>query len=221
MDSGAEPLGRQRRARPVLRPGPLARPLGLVDRHPWWSAALLLLFAGSLVYTYAGTVARETFRQSWLPQSSVPLTLDGMAFMKVAYPDDYAGITWLNAHVRGTPVIAEAGNSYYNWRSRVAQFTGLPDVQGGIHEGEQRYGDELTRDVDVRALYTSPRPADAWSIIRRYGIRYIYVGFSERQCAPDQCYSKAGLDKFNRMVGHGLRVAFRHGRLTIYEVTRA
>ena len=109
-------------------------------------------------------------------------TLDGMAFMKVAYPGDYAGITWLNNHVRGAPVIAEAGNAYYDWRSRVSMFTGLPTIINGIHEGEQRYADEIdpsvlcddTRDPaacqqrvhsrpdDLATLYTSPRIDDAW-----------------------------------------------------------
>lgn len=207
------------------------------DRHAVWTAVLLILVAGSLVYTYAGTIARETYRQSWLPERSVPLTLDGMAFMRVAYPGDYAGITWLNAHVAGTPVIAEAYDPShgYTWYSRVSMFTGLPDVINGIHEGEQRFGDELdpsslcsrapssstclerlhSRADDVQMLYASARTTDAWHIIREYGIRYIYVGFSERQRYPAR-----GLAKFRTMTGHGLAVAFHRRNTTIYQVTR-
>jgi uncharacterized membrane protein len=110
----------------------------------------------------------------------------------------------------------------------------------GIHESEQRWPDELdptslcngasnstaclstthSRIYDVNALYDSPNPSEAWRVIKTYGVRYIYVGFSERQCTAVQCYSRAGLSKFDRMVGHGLRVAFRTGQTTIYEVTR-
>lgn len=217
-----------------------------MDRHALWSGALALLFGASLVYTYAGTVARETYRTSWLPESSVPFTLDGMAFMKVAYPEDYAAINWLNANVRGAPVIAEAyTREGYTWPSRVAMFTGLPDIFNGIHEQEQRWGDELdpsglcntapsptacsaqvhAREDDVTTLYNSPNVSDAWRVIRTYGVRYIYVGFAETHCLRDQstpavCYSHAGIGKFRRMVGHGLTVEFHIGNTTIYRVTR-
>jgi uncharacterized membrane protein len=211
------------------------------NRRPWWSLSFFLLLLASLVYTWGGTISRETYRTSWLPENSVPFTLDGMAFMRVAYPEDYAAISWLNGHVTGAPVIAEAGGAYYNWRSRVSMFTGLPTIVNGIHEAEQRYDDELnpsdlcgqsrdpaacsgrlhSRTDDVQTLYSSPRIGDAWRIIRRYGVRYIYVGFSERQCTQSSCYSKAGLAKFDRMVGHGLRIAFRRDKTTIYQVTSA
>ena len=223
------------------------RLVATVERRPLWSGCLALLAIGCLIYTYAGTVSRETVRSNWLPESSVPFTLDGMAFMKVAYPEDFRAISWLNAHVAGAPVIAEADGTpqhvgtYYDWRSRVSQFTGLPDILSGIHEGEQRWPDEIdptsrcanvlnanaclqtthSRIYDVNALYDSPKTSEAWRVIKTYGVRYIYVGFSERQCTSVQCYSRAGLNKFNRMVGHGLQIAFRTGNTTIYEVTRA
>jgi YYY domain-containing protein len=213
---------------------PLAVAEQFIDRHLLWSLALAILVLGSLVYTYAGTVARETYRAAWLPENSVPLTLDGMAFMKVAYPGDYVGISWLNAHVTGAPVIAEAADGYYQWPSRVSMFTGLPDIINGNHQPEQRYGDEIdptglcgsaphpaacngqahSRDDDLKRLYSSTSTADKESVIRAYDVRYIYVGFSERLQFP-----AAGLRTFQGMVGHGLQVAFRHGTTVIYRVT--
>ena len=199
--------------------GPLRQ---IFDRRPFWSACLVLLVLGSLIYTFAGTVARETYRTTWLPENSVPFTLDGMAFMKVAYPGDYAGITWLNAHVHGAQVIAEADDAYYNWKSRVSMFTGLPTIINGIHEAEQRFPDQPgTRAADVNTLYSSSSISDAWRIIRTYGVRYIFVGFSETHCADTPCYPKIGLAKFDRMVGHGLVVAYRHPGVTIYKVSTA
>jgi uncharacterized membrane protein len=223
-------------------PASWSRPLRLFERYPWWSTALVALLLASLVYTYGGTMNRESFRTMWLPQNSVPLTLDGAAFMKVSYPQDYAGIQWLNAHVSGAPVIAEAHapQNGYTWPSRVSMFTGLPDIINGIHEGEQRYQDELdpsvnctdtrnpgqcaithaSRDADLTTLYSSPFGKDKWRIIRKYGVKYIFVGFSESHCIQDVCYSKAGLAAFKGMLGHGLKVAFHAPGVTIYEVTR-
>lgn len=207
----------------------VGRGMALAEQRPIWTLCLVLLVAASLIYSYAGTISRETYRTTWLPEASVPFTLDGMAFMKVAYPNDYAGISWLNAHVRGAQVVAEADDAYYNWRSRVSMFTGLPDIINGIHEAEQRYSDELdpsqlcgassqpclthSRADDVKTLYNSPNPSDAWRIIHTYGVRYIYVGFSERQS-----FGRMGLAKFSHMVGRGLRIVFHHGDTTIYQV---
>ncbi|HZS93976.1 MAG TPA: DUF2298 domain-containing protein, partial [Chloroflexota bacterium] len=203
---------------------PWSRILALVDRRPLWSIALAGLIIGSCIYTYAGTAARETYRETWLPENSVPLTLDGAAFLKVAYPADYAGIQWLNAHVRGAPIVAEApecGFCSYDWAGRVAEFTGLPDVQGGIHEGEQRWGDNLTRGGVVNLLFSSMSTRTAWTLIHRYGIGYIFVGFLETHCTYEYgrraiCYPDAGITKFHRMVGHGLAIAFHRPGITIY-----
>ncbi|GAC1508062.1 MAG: hypothetical protein NVS2B16_04310 [Chloroflexota bacterium] len=204
-----------------------------------WVSALAILALASLIYPYAGTVSRETYRSTWLPEGSVPFTLDGMAFMKVAYPGEYRAITWLNTHVAGAQVIAEASNPWYDWRSRVSMFTGLPTIVNGMHENvEQRYPDELDpgilcstasnpglcasqshpRSDDVSTLYSSTSTSEAWRIIHRYHVRYIYVGFSERQCATGQCFPHAGLNKFDRMVGHGLEKAYDREGVTIYRV---
>jgi uncharacterized membrane protein len=212
----------------------------LFERHRLWGLSFVILLVGSLVYTIGGTASRETMRSTWLPQNSVPRTLDGMAFMKVAYPAEFAAISWLNANVSGAPVIAEAGGAYYDWRSRVSMFTGLPTIINGIHEDEQRYDDEPnpqdlcagarnpdvcslqlhSRIDDLNTLYSSPSVAQAWRVIRTYGVAYIFKGFAEQVCikTKDQCYPRAGLAKFDRMVGHGLRVAFRTRGVTIYRV---
>jgi YYY domain-containing protein len=243
---GAHPVppGERSEMRPSI---PRHRLVTFLERRRLWSGCVAFLAIGCLIYTYAGTVSRETVRSNWLSESSVPFTLNGMAFMKVAYREDYRAVSWLNGHVKGAPVIAEAdgtpqyAGTYYDWRSRVSQFTGLPDILSGIHEGEQRWSDEIdptslcanarnpttclqtthSRIYDVNALYDSPQPSEAWRVIKTYGVRYIYVGFSERQCTSVQCYSRAGLSKFDRMVGHGLRIAFRTGKTTIYQVTGA
>lgn len=204
-------------------------------RTGWFVFVVALAFTigVSLIFTYAGTVSRENYRQTWLPETSVPLTLDGMAFMKVAYPDDYAGISWLNAHVRGTPIVLEADQAYYNWRSRVAQFTGLPTLYGGIYEGAQRYPDEVAgRQAALEEIYgattasvgpaTPPafqlaacaaiRPLACLTLglLRAFHVSYIYVGLMERQLWP------AGVGKFARL--SGITRVFHSGGVTIYHV---
>jgi YYY domain-containing protein len=238
---------RQRPGKRIAGLTPPARLLTLLARRQLWAIAAIFLGFGALVYSYAGASARISDRSNWIPQNSVPFTLDGMAFMKVAYPDEYAAITWLNDNVAGAPVIAEAAPGGYDWRSRVSMFTGLPTIFNGIHEQEQRYDDEMnpqdlcsqvqdpstcssqqtSRLDDLGTLYNSTDQAQKWRVIRAYGVRYIFVGVIERQCFkdpnlnPPQCYSHQGVKTFDAMVGHGLAVAYRNPGVTIYQVTGA
>lgn len=207
----------------------------LVWSRRCWLATFTFLLFGCLIYTFAGTVARETYRQTWLPENSVPLTLDGMAFMRVAYPGDYAAITWLNAHVRGTPTLIEADQADYNWRSRVVQFTGLPTLYGGIYEPAQRYPSEVAprqsvleeifstvgsgvsqsqmAQFHVAGCPTGRMAAGcfATALLRDFHVSYVYVGLMEQQLWP------RGVLKFAHMPA--LQRVFRYGRVSIYHVT--
>jgi uncharacterized membrane protein len=128
--------------------------------------------------------------------------LDGMEYLRDCQPPlcdylynsayvgrgDYEAIRWLNEHVQGAPVIAEAvGNSYSSY-GRVSVFTGLPDVVNWLgHESQwraqsQKQLDDLTkRQVDMDILYTSIDPNQIQTVLARYGITYIYVGPLEYQ----------------------------------------
>lgn len=211
---------------------------GVLRRHKWWSGAFAILLGGSLIYVYSGTISRETYRQTWLPENSVPFTLNGMAFMHAAYPGDFAAINWLNVHVKGTPVIIEADQAGYNWRSRVVQFTGLPTLFGGIYEPAQRYASEIApRQSVLEEIYgatdssvsgvtlkqfgvTRCRPGSpaatpciATQLLRAYHVSYVYVGLMERQLWAQ------GVRKFAHM--RALRRVFHYRDVSIYHVRGA
>ena len=57
---------------------------------------------------------------------------------------DYEAIHWLQDNVSGTPIIAEAKVGYYREGGmRVAAYTGLPSILGGLHQNEQRYASQV------------------------------------------------------------------------------
>lgn len=111
-----------------------------------------------------------------------------------------AAIDWLNEHVEGTPVILEApGDRYraYVYEGRISAFTGLPTLLGwGGHEHQWRgnYEEPARREPDIQALYTTPDPDQALSLLKRYGIQYVYVGPLERSRYPSE-----GLEKFAKI----------------------
>ncbi len=190
-----------------------------------WTALLVVLILSCSIFLSEGTGARIQDHQLWMavqpPAQSANYTptLDGFAFVRAWYPGDAQAISWLNAHVQGSPVILEATAPVsYQWFGRVSVYTGLPDVLGWPdHVGEQRYNTQPTnRLADVGILYTTTDTTQTLALLHLYHVRYIYVGDLERQTYAQK--SSAGLDKFNAMVGTALRIAYQANGVTIYEV---
>jgi YYY domain-containing protein len=193
-------------------------------RWMWKTVTIALLFA-SFLFVPLGVPARVTDR---FPTATPPIgTLDGMAYMTVGsytWPDasyridlshDYEAIQWLLDHVKGTPVLAEAGLAYYREGGlRVSSYTGLPTLVG-MHQSEQRYGDLVgRRESKTRELFDTPDLATAWSIIEELDISLIYIGQLER--APG-VYSAMGIAKFAAMAEAGmLYEVYRNPEVVIY-----
>ena len=123
-------------------------------------------------------------------------------------PDEAAAMVWLRSAPDG--VVAEAVGGAYSAYARVSIYTGLPTVLGwGNHEGQWRDGAlQGSRAQDIETLYTSRDWTATQEIIKRYNIRYIYIGNLERTTYH------VNEEKFNFF----LKPAFQQGIVTIYEV---
>lgn len=196
-------------------------------RRRVWLAGLAFLTTLAALYPLLATPAKWQVRMS----PSAPHTLNGMAFMAtttysernqtVALVHDYEAIQWLQAHVVGSPVIAEAhsDNPYRSIGSRVAMYTGLPTIIGwDWHQRQQRavLPDSRVpqRIQDVTELYNTPDPAAARAILTRYNVGYIYVGVLEHLY-----YTSQGLAKFEQMAQAGVLMrVYQNDEVTIYAV---
>lgn len=74
----------------------------------------------------------------------------------------------------------------------------------------------LNRLTDIGIIYTTQDQNLALTLLHHYHVRYICVGALERVVYAQQ--SVGGLDKFDAMIGGSLRVIYRSGGVTIYEV---
>ncbi len=169
----------------------LARFLARGPRWVAWVSAVLV--ALGLVYPALAIPTRAR-------EYGGPPTLDGAAHLRALYGPDMAAIDWLNAYVEGVPVILEApGDRYraYVYEGRVSAFTGLPTLLGwGGHEHQWRgnYDEPARREPDIQTLYTTTDTDQALSLLRRYGIQYVYIGPLEQSRYPPD-----GLAKFARI----------------------
>jgi len=169
-----------------------------------WRLALTALVLGGLVYPVLATPNKAGDFGS-------PPTLDGMAWLETAHPDDYAAIRWLQANVTGAPVILEAWGGSYQYAARVSALTGLPTVLGwDFHEYQWRgsYDEPSRRKTDVDILYNTSDLTQTLTLLDKYAITYVYVGPLERER-----YNPGGLAKFDRL----MKVVYRQGAVTIYQ----
>jgi YYY domain-containing protein len=185
-----------------------------------WAVALVALVAAASIYPLLGTRDRLGERFGVLP-----MTLDGTAYMReTVYQDrrgdidlaaDYEGISWLQQNVAGSPLILEGLTPNYRWGGRISVYTGLPTIIGWQwHQEQQRWGyrwavGDRARDVDQ--IYRTTSPSEALSLMRMYGVEYVYIGQLERLYYPED-----GLGKFGEEMD--LEEVYRNDQVRIYRV---
>ena len=189
-----------------------------------WVLAVILLFVSSSIYTVAGTRDRLRDRFNHTERS---LTLDGTAFVTgTIYQDpkgpidlesDFEGINWLNQNVQGSPIILEAVIPTYQWGSRISVYTGMPTVVGWKwHQEQQRwaYRREVSNRIqDVSTMFSSTETELTIKLLKKYNVKYIYVGQVERLYYPN-----SGLEKFNQALAYLFEKIIVNDKVTIYRL---
>jgi uncharacterized membrane protein len=160
--------------------------------------------AGALLYPLGATLSRTE------GLTRGPRTLDGLAFARAAFPDDYAAARWLAERAGPGERMVEAVDGQYSHGGRISSWTGVPTVLGWPGH-ERQWGRELgelaRRQADVEAAYKAPTLREAIEILRRYAVTYIVVGNLERSKYP------GALDKFKE-----LPAVFSNGATSIYRL---
>ncbi len=191
----------------------------------FWQVAMILLVSGAAMYTVTATSGK--IKDRWILEA--PHTLDSMTYMQYANYDtygqrlelseDYRAIRWMQDNVQGSPVIVEAASAgeQYQWHSRFAIYTGLPDVIGWQwHQQQQRtlFSQQVVdRGTEVTDFYNSIDPEGIRAFLKKYDVKYIIVGQLERAA-----YTPEGIAKFDQFEGNYWREVYRDGATVIYEV---
>ena len=189
-----------------------------------WLGCLAVLLVCVSVYPVLGTHDRLGVRFA----TTVPLTLDGMAFMRDGqeYADrrgpidltaDYEAIRWIQQNVEGSPVMLEGVTPTYRWGGRVSIYTGLPNIAGWEwHQEQQRRNYRETVDQRIRQvalIYNTPSTQEALDIMRKYGVEYVYLGKVERLY-----YDPTGLAKFDTGLDGALEQVYENRDVRIFRV---
>lgn len=104
--------------------------------------------------------------------------LDGTIYLK-----DSSIITWINAHVKGQPVLLEAAGKSYSSDSVVSSYTGLPTLIGwSEHELGWRNNWETiaNRMGDIEKIYKGTSIHEVKELVQKYNIKYVILGEKEK-----------------------------------------
>lgn len=156
----------------------------------------LVIFFGGLFYPY------QAIRQFYLSNKQ-PLTLNGADWLKTSLPEDYKAISYINSHISGRPVIAEAVGDSYSRYSRISTYTGTITPMGWTtHEWTWRLDSKSAKlarpgvetetgwskiaavSQGIQALYETTDLSTASSLLDKYSIQYVYIGGLEKEKYP-------------------------------------
>lgn len=147
------------------------------------AATILFIVSGILlIYPYFG------YRDYYNLKLHQYRGLNGLTWLELSNPNDYAAIEWLRTSVSGRPVVLEAVGESYTTFARVSTFTSFPTVLGWrVHEWLWRGSFDIPgqRTGEVQAIYEQPLSELAQTKLREYNVSYIFVGDKEREAYPN------------------------------------
>ncbi len=134
-------------------------------------------------------------------------TLDGARFILTheggKHKDDYEVIKWLNNNEKERVVIVESSGGAYTYHGRISAFTGninilnwpthqltwrfrYPDDKNSWHEIREISIDGGMAEIseyqkDVEKIYKSADIEEIKSILKKYNVKYIYIGTLEKE----------------------------------------
>lgn len=178
-----------------------------------FDVTVITMIVLSFIYALGGTYMKIKDKSN--SRANVP-TLNGIAFKKTVNPEEYEAIQWLNENIKGSPVILETTGPSYQDYSRVSMNTGLPTILGwGSHVVARGFTwQEIINDrgKGLDLIYDTKDVQEALTIIKRYNVAYIYVGYLEHKRND-----KDGLAKFDRYKNI-FTLIFENAKVKIYEV---
>jgi len=141
-------------------------------------------------------------------------TIDGMEFTKQY--GEYNALKFLQK-LKGVILEYPGDKPFesYTYAGRVSAFTGLQSViSRSGHELFWRYFNNTTIPIlyerwkDANKIYSAKNLSNVLDLIKKYNIRYIYVGYLEKAH-----YSGESLKKFK-----ALKIIYQDNNVTVYEV---
>lgn len=167
-----------------------------------FSNVLVLMIFAKLIYPFF------SFNQFYAPELSLQqtqkLTLDGSIYVKYQNTADYETIKWINKNEKKRVILVEAVGSAYSYFGRISSNTGMGNIiNWETHQWTWRFkypenvkdykellknrsinhiSDLINiRQNDVKKIYESLDIENTKELLKRYKVKYVYIGDLEKQ----------------------------------------
>jgi uncharacterized membrane protein len=140
----------------------------------------IFLFFSTLVYPYS---AYRNYYGGFRNYQG----LDGLAWFKRKYPDDFVLLSYLKQQEKKQVNIVEAVGESYTEYARISAFSGMPTILGWrVHEWLWRAGWDYPalRTSEVETIYLKPTSDQTQALLAQYQIKYIVIGSKELEAYP-------------------------------------
>ena len=174
-----------------------------------------LLGACGVLVACAGLLYPAKAIDSRAQESPEPYTLDASSWLRTFAPDERAAVEWIRKNTQPEDILAEApGTSYDVGHNRASTLTGRAGLLGWQGHVMQFRGDAYDglaagRPEALQTVYLASDRDQLDSVLRRFDIRYVYLGPHER--------TAYGIAREQEEILDGLmEVVFQQGTVKIY-----
>lgn len=120
--------------------------------------------------------------------------LSGTNHLIYFHDTDYQAIEWIKEQLPPKSIILEANQPDKDYSGRISAYTGMSTILGWINRQEFAYGPSIKRELnnrqsDINKIYSERDKHKVLDLIKKYNIRYIYVGELENALYPDDSLS--------------------------------
>jgi YYY domain-containing protein len=160
---------------------------------------IVLFYSRFAIYSYFGDLKKYS-------------GINGISYLKSAYPADYDAIMWINKNIKEQPVILEAQGDSYTDFGRISTNTGLPTVLGWtVHEWLWRgtYDIPAPRIPEIEKMYKSQDLKETKTLLKKYSVSFVFIGSLERQK-----YSEINEEKFESLG----KIIYQKGNTKIFKI---
>ncbi len=187
------------------------------DKKVWaniFRFGTVFLFAASMIYPIQAIGVKTDYFEKKMGRP----TLNGFAYIRERFPQDYKAIQWMMENLEDEPVVLEATGAPYSYHGRVSTMTGFPTVIGwGNHEALWRdwsWKKSGDRTNDVRTMYKSLDTKEVYDLLRKYDVRYVFIGSLENK--EFYSYDQNGREKFKNLG----ELVYDRNEVNIFEINQ-
>ncbi|MGD9580109.1 MAG: DUF2298 domain-containing protein [Vampirovibrionia bacterium] len=158
--------------------------------------SLILILAPCFIFTPLSTMERT---HNFKAMENLVPNLSGSNHLKIFHTTDFQSVEWLKNNVKNDEVILEKCTDNDTFSGRISSYAGVSNIINWPGKQITNYSiqtrDEITNRVkDVDKIYSEINKTKIKDLIKKYKIKYIYVGELERKS-----YSRESLNSFNQI----------------------